>query len=108
MPAKSEAIPPLRIDDARSAHIFRNAPGHLPEDTEHNRSLLESLANNPAAQLGKDKYGNGWAALMRPDGTQLWIQSRGAEIINGGINVTPRVFDPRLGLSERRHAVPKE
>lgn len=80
-------------------HIFRNAPGHFREDTEENRRLLESVANDRNSYLGNDKYGNSWHARTQNDGTQIWTQSRNGEIRNGGINKTPRTFNRETGLS---------
>ncbi|MBS0267302.1 MAG: hypothetical protein JSS02_35585 [Planctomycetes bacterium] len=79
-------------------HIFRNAPGHLP-DTPANRALLEGLSNDAGAVLGTDKFGNTWAARLNADGTQTWVQYRCDVIINGGLNPTPRTFNPQTGLS---------
>jgi filamentous hemagglutinin len=79
-------------------HIFRNAPGHLP-DTPANRAMLEGLANDPVAVLGTDKYGNTWAARINADGTQIWVQYRNGVIINGGVNTAPRTYNPQTGLS---------
>jgi len=90
--------PKTTIAEKRIAHIFRNKEGHLP-DTPANRKLLEEIANDSKKALGKDKYGNEWCASTRPDGTQVWTQSRNGEIINGGVNSTPRSFHPQTGLS---------
>ena len=79
-------------------HIFRDAAGHLP-DTPTNRSLLEGLANDTAAVLGPDRFGNTWAARLNLDGTQTWVQYRNGVIINGGVNPTPRTYNPQTGLS---------
>ena len=81
----------------RMGHIFRDKEGHLPNTLE-NRQLLERLANDPAKMLGKDKHGNEWCASTRPDGTQVWTELRNGEIINGGVNATPRPFNPETGL----------
>lgn len=99
MEAKPAPTAPVRIHDARSGHKFRNARGHLRADTPENRSLLEQVANNPDSQLGTDKFGNRWAAENLPDGTQVWTQRRGGEIINGGVNTTPRNLDSLIVLS---------
>ena len=86
------------IDPKRSQHIFRDKAGHL-QDTPGNRRLLESVADNSLLTLGKDKYGNTWSAQNRSDGTQVWTQSRDGKIINGGVNQTPKTFNPETGLS---------
>lgn len=33
------------------------------------------------------------------DGKQVWVSFRGNGIQNGGVNDTPRSFDPKTGLS---------
>lgn len=88
----------VTISEARVGHIFRNAEGHLL-DTPANRRLLSEVANSRSAQLGVDKWGNSWAARIREDGSQVWVQTRNREIINGGVNATPRTFNPETGLS---------
>ncbi|WP_013631018.1 hypothetical protein [Rubinisphaera brasiliensis] len=86
------------IPEGRTGHIFRNADGHLP-DTPANRQLLKDVADDPATTLGPDKYGNTWSARTNPDGTQTWVQTRGDQIINGGVNQTPKTYNPQTGLS---------
>ncbi|HEY6645023.1 RHS repeat-associated core domain-containing protein [Povalibacter sp.] len=86
------------IPKSRLGHIFRNAEGHL-SNTRANRQLLINVANNPKTMLGPDKYGNVWSALTRADGTQVWVQTRNGRIINGGVNQTPRIYNPDTGLS---------
>jgi hypothetical protein len=90
--------PKIAIDDKRKKHIFRKAEGHL-EDTPSNRKMLEDVANNSENALGTDKWGNTWSAKVQPDGSQVWTQSRGGQIINGGVNQTPRSFNLETGLS---------
>jgi len=85
----------------RVPHIFRNAPGHLP-DTPANRKLLQDVADDPATVLGTDKFGNTWSARTLDDGTQAWVQTRDSNIINAGLNPTPRAFNPRTGLSREQ------
>ncbi|NJO18457.1 MAG: hypothetical protein HC877_22795 [Thioploca sp.] len=89
------------MDDKRKEHIFRKAEGHL-EDTPSNRKMLEDVANNSENILMKgkpDKWGNTWFAETQPDGTQVWVQVRSGQIINGGVNQTPRSFNLETGLS---------
>jgi hypothetical protein len=81
-------------------HIFRDASGHLP-DTPANRRLLREVANDPATTLGKDRFGNVWSAHTLEDGTQVWVQTRNGVIQNGGLNQTPRAFNPETGLSSQ-------
>ncbi|HDY8121392.1 TPA: hypothetical protein RQK91_002757 [Vibrio vulnificus] len=86
------------VDPKRTKHIFREKEGHLP-DTPENRRLLEGVADDPKAILGNDKFGNTWSAQTLPDGSQVWTQSRNGQIINGGVNQTPRSFNSETGLS---------
>jgi hypothetical protein len=88
----------MQIDDSRAGHIFRDSDGHI-SDTPANRQLLESVANDPSAVLGTDKYGTTWAAKTNPDGTQTWVGIRGGKVSYGGINQTPKAFDPQTGLA---------
>jgi hypothetical protein len=85
------------IPEGRLGHIFRNAPGHLP-DTPANRALLQNVADDAATTLGVDKWGNTWSARTLENGTQVWTQTRGGQIVNGGLNQVPRVFSPDAGL----------
>jgi hypothetical protein len=86
------------IPEGRAKHIFRAAPGHL-RDTPANRQWLRELAADGSARLGTDKFGNEWFARTNPDGTQLWVQVRHGEIINGGLNQVPRNYNSQMGLS---------
>jgi filamentous hemagglutinin len=79
-------------------HIFRHAGGHL-RDTTENRRLLLDVANDAVAQLESDQFGNRWAARVLPDNRQVWVRMRGDKIINAGVNVEPRGFDPETGLN---------
>jgi len=87
------------IDLKRLKHIFRSKEGHLSADTLKNRKLLEGVANKRSTTLGTDKHGNTWSAQTRSDGSQVWTQARGGRIINGGVNKTPKQFNPETGLS---------
>jgi RHS repeat-associated protein len=84
-------------NESTIGHIFRDAEGHVA-DTSANRALLRDVANDPAARLGTDKYGNTWSAKTLPNGTQAWTQARGNTIVNAGINETPRAFNAQTGL----------
>jgi RHS repeat-associated protein len=98
-PLPPEPPPPEpTIPDGRAGHIFRDAEGHLL-DTPESRELLQNVAGDPANRLGTDQFGNTWSAKTLPDGTQVWTQARNGEIINGGLNQTPRTFNPQTGLS---------
>jgi hypothetical protein len=96
----TQIAPPPTIPENRLGHIFRPAEGHLT-DTPANRQLLIDTASNPANCLGTDRFGNTWYAVTRPDGTQVWVQVRDGQIINGGVNQPPRAFNPETGLSGR-------
>jgi hypothetical protein len=85
-------------NEAQIQHIFREAPGHIA-DTPANRALLQGLAGDAGSLLGTDRFGNQWFARLNADGTQTWVQVRNGTIINGGVNQTPRPFDPGTGLS---------
>lgn len=80
-------------------HIFDNRPGHLI-DTPSNRVLLRDVANDSATTLGTDRFGNTWSARNLPDGRQVWVRTRNGVITNGGVNTTPRSFNPQTGLNQ--------
>ncbi|XXF81493.1 hypothetical protein P2318_02400 [Myxococcaceae bacterium GXIMD 01537] len=86
------------IPEERAKHIFREAPGHLP-DTPAHRKLLQELAADESARLGVDRFGSMWSARLNPDGTQLWVQVRHGQVINGGLNQVPRNYNSQMGLS---------
>lgn len=88
------------IPEARLGHIFRLAEGHVLDSPE-NRQLLLDVADDVRTTLGADRFGNVWSAVMRTDGTQVWVQARNGQIWNGGVNQTPRVFSSETGLSAR-------
>lgn len=100
VPQEEIQLAPVRatIPEGRTGHIFRTAEGHLA-DTAANRQQLTDVANNSAARLGTDVHGNVWHAVTRPDGTQVWVQVRNNQIINGGVNQTPRTYNQQTGLS---------
>lgn len=87
----------VTIPESRVGHIFRKADGHIL-DIPANRELLTKLANDKKYVLGGDKYGNTWAAETLPNGNQVWVQYRGSQVINGGINKTPKNYDSDRGL----------
>jgi len=86
------------IKEGRAKKIFGNREGHLP-DTPENRKILQDVADDSGTTLGSDKHGNIWSARDLDDGTQIWTQTRNGEIINGGLNKTPRVYNSETGLS---------
>jgi len=74
-------------------HIFRNATGHLAEDTAENRALIQSAIHPD--HLRETITLNDGTTLQKyfrdlPDGTQSWAEVRNGQITNGGLNVTPR------------------
>ena len=86
----------LPTNDSQLKHIFRDKNGHLP-DTPQNRSLLEHTTKKENF-LGVDKYGNNWYAKKQPDGSQVWVETRNGNIINGGLNSTPKNWNSQTGL----------
>jgi len=97
--AESDKKKKLPENKSQNDHIFRDEEGHL-RDTPENRELLENTANNPNNYLGKDQYGNEWYAYNRADGSQVWVRTQGDIINNGGVNTTPRLWDPNTGLNK--------
>ena len=85
-------MPGITIDETRVAHIFREAEGHFPEDTDANRRLLVEVAGRATNFLGTDQADNDWYAENLADGTQVWVRVRGGKIVNGGMNHSPRDF----------------
>ena len=91
-----------KIPDNNSVtrHIFRDAEGHIP-DTPENRTLLENVANNAENFRGTDKYGNEWYTKILEDGREVWVESRNGNIFDGGINETPKPWNPNTGLKKQ-------
>jgi len=56
---KAEHNSTMPSDEAQIKHIFRNAPGHLPETAENNR-LIISVANDPNCYIGTDEKNKKW------------------------------------------------
>lgn len=83
----------ITIDETRIGHIFGDAEGHFAEDAQLNRRPLLDTANRPGNFVGADRFGNAWFAETRADGSQIWVQVRGGNITNGGIDPRPRNFD---------------
>ena len=78
-------------------HIFGSRRGHLP-DTPENRRLLVDISNNPSNNLGTNRFGNEVHVSTRPDGSQVWVETRGGVIQNGGVNNPPRIWVDGEGL----------
>jgi RHS repeat-associated protein len=75
---------------ANTSHIFRDAPGHLLEDTATNRALLQG-AIDPANVVSTNRWGITTYHQLLSDGRQVWVQVRNGEVItNGGVNAAPR------------------
>lgn len=91
-----------RIPDNNSTvgHIFRDAEGHIP-DTPENRALLEDVANTAGNFRGTDKYGNEWYTKILENGKEVWVESRNGKIFEGGINETPKPWNPNTGLKKQ-------
>lgn len=88
----------VSILESNAGHIFRDEAGHLI-DTPTNRELLINVASKAENFLGSDQFGNQWHAKILQNGQQIWTSSRSNVIRNGGINATPRDFNPLTGLS---------
>ena len=86
-------------NDSTVGHIFRETEGHI-SDTPENRALLEDVANNVDNFRGRDKYGNDWYTMDLEDGREVWIESRNGVIFDGGINETPKPWNPETGLKK--------
>jgi hypothetical protein len=70
-------------------HIFRNAPGHLTEDTVENRNLILETVSK-IYYIMTDKFGNELYSRLLADGTEVWVLVRNGIIQNGGVNVIPK------------------
>jgi len=80
----------IDIAESNAGHIFRDATGHLAEDTPANRALLQDTANNSANYVSTDANGVATYRQTLPDGTQAWAEVYHGQITNGGVNVVPR------------------
>jgi hypothetical protein len=87
----------LPDNPSQLGHIFGNRRGHLP-DTPENRQLLVDTSNNPANSLGTNRFGNDVHVSTRPDGSQVWVETRNGIIQNGGVNNSPRTWVDGEGL----------
>lgn len=77
-----------RIAEGAAEHIFRDAAGHLAEDTPEHRALIESVVKSE----NYVRTGGGGEALYRetlPNGTQVWAKVFEGAITNGGVNSVP-------------------
>jgi RHS repeat-associated protein len=89
--ATAAATPAFRAD---TAHIFRDATGHLAVDSAANRAVIQSaIGEEYLVSVTSLRQGGNLAYYTRllPDGTQAWAQVRdGLTITNGGVNVIPK------------------
>jgi hypothetical protein len=83
-----------KISEANAGHMFRNAPGHVP-DSALNRALLQRTAANQKNLVSHETLRQGGTLDTYKEklasGAEVWVEVRnGTEITNGGINPTPR------------------
>ncbi|MVB10497.1 hypothetical protein CAFE_11870 [Caprobacter fermentans] len=88
----------LPKNNSQLKHVFRNKKGHL-SDTEANRALLTSVANDKGNYKGTDQNGCRWYSQLQSDGSQVWVRTRNGIIINGGVNRPPKTWDPNIGYN---------
>ena len=86
---EDEAGEGIGIAENSAGHIFRDAPGHLAEDTPENRALIEGAVNR-GNYVGTHEPGVSVYRETLPNGTQVWAEVYNGEITNGGLNATPR------------------
>jgi len=94
-------------NSARKGHIFRNAVGHVNPATAAEEVRYVQLFTDVTAEsknlvppanavargiLPQAAVDNGVVAFVKQlsDGRQVWVQVKGGEIINAGINVVPK------------------
>ena len=70
-------------------HIFRDAEGHMKDDTPENRQKLFDTVENDNC-IGTEPFGNDWYAKNFVDGTQGWVRARNDEVTDGGLNPIPK------------------
>ena len=86
--AATQDLAPLSEDNL--GHIFRDASGHLPNDTPGNRLLLQQ-AVSPENYVGTNSTsGVSTYRMALPNGEQVWVEVRNGVITNGGVNQFPR------------------
>lgn len=88
----------LPSKDSQLKHIFADRPGHMP-DTPRNRQALVEVANDPNCHVGRSSNGLDWYARTEPDGSQIWVKVYEGKISDGGINATPRQYNPQTGFN---------
>jgi len=77
------------------------------KDIPNNRQTLRRVADDARTTLGSDRFGNTWSSQTQKDGTQVWTQTRNGEIVNGGVNQTPRAYNLQTGLSRSEPPPPQ-
>jgi hypothetical protein len=77
------------IAEGNVAHMFRDAAGHLAEDTLANRAVIQSAADSGVLVKATPAGVQTFYQLL-PDGTQAWARVFQGEITNGGVNIVPR------------------
>lgn len=77
-----------RIAESAAEHIFRDAEGHLAEDTPENRALIES-AVKPENYVRTGGEGDVLYRETLSIGTQAWAKVFNGAITNGGLNQVP-------------------
>jgi hypothetical protein len=96
---RANSLPP---NPGNLRHIFRDASGHLAEDTPANRELLLSTANNLDYLRGPGAFGSSIYTQTQSDGSQIWVITQGGVIQNGGVNSQPWTYVPNVGLRPGR------
>jgi RHS repeat-associated protein len=76
------------IAESSASHIFRDAEGHLAEDTPENRALIESVVK-PGNYVRTGGSGEDLYRETLPNGTQTWAKVYKGSITNGGVNDVP-------------------
>ncbi len=91
IPGEDEAVGAdegVGIAEGSAEHIFRDAEGHLAEDTPENRALIESAFKSEnyvrTGGRGEELYRE-----TLPNGTQVWAKVFNGSITNGGLNQVP-------------------
>ena len=69
-------------------HIFRNAVGHLAEDTATNRDLLLRTVSPDNFKFA-DEFGKLWFSRILENGTEVWVTTLNGVVQNGGVNLIP-------------------
>ena len=77
------------IAEGSADHIFRDATGHLAEDTPENRAVIEGVVK-PGNYVESHEPGVDVYREVTPNGTQVWAEVYKGQITNGGVNTTPR------------------